>query len=92
MPTDDGRTGELPESLLLGEPSSGVPLLPDVVEAELAELTDVPPPDMADPGMTGIEESIILMSVATDGLGSENSLELAFSKSRLSVSTWSAGM
>jgi len=55
--------------LLFGVPSSGVPPVFEVVAAELAELTGVPPPAIAEPGIIGMEGSIMPINVTTDGLG-----------------------
>lgn len=92
IPTDDGRTGELPLSLPPGLPSLELSLESEVVAAELAELIGVPPPAIADPGKTGIEGSIIPIKVTTDGLELVYKSELGFNRFIARVSTLSAGM
>lgn len=61
------------------------------VPAAVAELLGVPP-DMVEPASTGIDGSIILIRVLTEGFGFVYNAELGFSKSRESGSTCSAGI
>lgn len=90
MPTDEACTGaDEPESVLPGAP---FPL--DVAEALAAApalLTAVPP--LIDvPAKTGIEGSIIPISVCTDGLELVYSAEFGLSSATERGSTMSAGM
>lgn len=68
IPTDEGRTGEL--LLVFEEPGAPSFVVPEseVVAALFAELTGVPPAAMEDPGRMGIEGSIMLIKVTTEGL------------------------
>lgn len=59
--------------------------------AAVAELTGVPPA-IVEPASTGIEGSIILIKVLTEGLGFVYSAEFGFSRRRESGSTCSDGI
>lgn len=63
-----------------------------MVAAELAELIGVPPPDIDDPGNIGIDGSIMLINVTTEGLGLLYRAEFGFSNCIESASTLSDGM
>jgi len=90
MPTEEGRTEELPVFEDPGEPPSLV-AASEVVAALFAELTGVPLASIADPGRTGIDGSIMLIKVTTEGLELLYRSEFGFSNSTESVSTLSAG-
>jgi hypothetical protein len=90
MPTDEAWTGaDEPESELPGAPFSLV--VTEELAAAFALLIGVPP--LIDvPARTGIEGSIILISVLTDGFGLVYSNELGLSSATDRGSTMSAGM
>lgn len=69
MPTEEGRTEESPPlPVEPGAPSFDV-ALSEVVAALFAVLIGVPEFCIADPGRMGIDGSIMLIKVATEGLG-----------------------